>query len=435
MPFSLFKRFVKLPLLLTLLFCTLSSACNGQTPYVVCDKGFGSFKSTFTSGVTVSVGAAKSNGFAERTCQATLTWNKGALVVEPTASQVDVDVMGADLGLGSPVVAFQIRKDAADPRIAYEIYSLAKPPRLLRTVTGEAFFSAADTLLNGRVELWTIDAGAVNGFEGLPIDALDLPPSIVLRFEKKRLVDVSSEFSSHFDEQIAGLRNQLTAKQLSDFKNSDGKISSATPRSPDQLHQLLTTKIKVLEIVWSYLYSGRNQDAEKALADMWPPADLARIRASILSAQSRGIRTEVDAVSHQRPATIHRRQEYIYEYLKHNGGGTTPGAPDQDPNHTMASALGLGAHVAAEKRALEIDSFPTPILLRRRPSPQGSQLPLGSEYVYLVVDEAGKVRSATMTGSPDKELLQAAKDWKFIPAFKDGVPVASRMEFDINNYR
>ena len=45
----------------------------------------------------------------------------------------------------------------------------------------------------------------------------------------------------------------------------------------------------------------------------------------------------------------------------------------------------------------------------------------------LVIDAAGKVRSAKTEGTPDKALIDATADWKFIPAFKDGRPVASRL--------
>jgi len=56
-------------------------------------------------------------------------------------------------------------------------------------------------------------------------------------------------------------------------------------------------KAKVLEIVWSYLYSGREQEAWRSLADMWPALDVDRIRAAILNARARGIRAQVDGVS------------------------------------------------------------------------------------------------------------------------------------------
>ena len=118
-------------------------------------------------------------------------------------SQLDVDVLGADLGLGTPVVAFQVKKSAADWDMTYLIYSLQKPPQLLRTITGGDFFRAADTDLKGRVEIWTGDVRAISGFEGFLPGEFDFAPTVVLRFERNRLTDVSAEYQPRFDEQIA----------------------------------------------------------------------------------------------------------------------------------------------------------------------------------------------------------------------------------------
>ncbi len=122
--------------------------------------------------------------------------------------------MGADLGFGVPVVAFQIKATDADPTIKYEIYSLNKPAKLLRTITGQDYFSAADTRLNGTVEIWTTDAAVANGFDNLPRRAFDAPPTVVLRFEDEKLMDVSSEFRDHYDRQIDALRSQLDERQI-----------------------------------------------------------------------------------------------------------------------------------------------------------------------------------------------------------------------------
>jgi len=144
--------------------------CLGQTRDVVCDDGYGRFETTFVSGVSVTVGAAKSggSGLAKRSCGGALAWDRRDLPVASEASQVDIDVLGVDLGLGTPVVAFQVKNSAADWYMTYHIYSLKKPPKLLRTITGGDSFRAADTDLNGKkIEIWTSDVMAVNGFEGL----------------------------------------------------------------------------------------------------------------------------------------------------------------------------------------------------------------------------------------------------------------------------
>jgi hypothetical protein len=145
----------------------IKAQSGSQTQQVVCSGGFGRFDAESTTGLTVSVGAARNGEFAARACQAKLSWDKQDLLVEPVAWKIDVDAMDVDLGLGSRVVALQVKTTEVDPLMKYEIYSLQKPPQQLRVITGGDFYSAADTDLDGRIEIWTDDAGAVNGFENL----------------------------------------------------------------------------------------------------------------------------------------------------------------------------------------------------------------------------------------------------------------------------
>ncbi|HEY3989224.1 MAG TPA: hypothetical protein VGM02_07995 [Acidobacteriaceae bacterium] len=416
------------------LFLTLCLTSSGQTSFssnptrfVVCDKGVGSFRGKLPdfssrSGVIVSVAAKKGKikGFAIRSCEAKLTWGRhDEILIAPQAAQVDIDVMGADLGLGTPVVAFQIRTTAADPGVRYEIYSLNKPPKLLRTITGQDFFSAADTRLDGSVEIWTTDSAAVNGFENLPLRAFDSPPPVVLRFEDEKLMDVSSEFQSYFDDQIRALRSDLGERQLSNFRNSDGKLSAEHLQGNDEPRGLLATKIKVLEIVWCYLSSGREQKAWDALADMWPPSDVDRIRAAISKAATQGMRTQVDGVSHLTAPASSRRSN-IYD--------------------TTSSFGGYGKDTW--ERTKLADTGPEQILLRL-PSPNDPQHWDQQRQVELVIDEAGKVRSVRMQGGivkdvsaawkdePNQDWIDTAPGWKYIPAFKDGHPIAFRSKLDL----
>lgn len=198
--------------LLTSFCCTISSFCFGQKQEALCSGGIGKFSSKFPTGVTVSVGAKKSGSLATRACEAKLIWNKGELVVVPEAWQIDIDVMGADLGSGVPVITFQTKKSKTDQLATYEVYSLQSEPRLLRTITGGDFFRAVDTNLDGRIEIWTADASGVNGFENLALADFDFAPTVVMRFRDQHLIDVSSEFRSHFDRQIAGVRAHISPR-------------------------------------------------------------------------------------------------------------------------------------------------------------------------------------------------------------------------------
>jgi hypothetical protein len=399
---------------------------TNPTRFLVCDKGDGSFHGTLPDGapnrdIAVSVEAPKTSGFAARSCQAKLTWGKHELVVAPDAAQIDIDAMGADLGLGSLVVAFQLKPSETDPQIRYEIYSLSKPPQLLRTITGEDYFSAADTMLDGSVEIWTTDAAAIRGFEGLPRGVFDSAPTVVLRFEKKRLIDVSLQFRPYFDREIKTLHSQLDARQLSDFRQSDGKLSNEqwTENHPPAL---LATKVKVLEIVWCYLYSGREQEAWKTLAEMWPPSDLNRIRTAITDAQARGLRAQVDGVSHIVLPFRQSQRADIYETVS------------SDPRLNDHISYGGLEYVHSD----HVDTAPRQILLRI-PPPRNAEHWAAGKQMELVIDEAGKVRSARIMApifdnfsapeaasapstESDKDWLAAAAGWKYVPALKLGRP-------------
>ncbi len=340
-----------------LFFCATISLGNSQTRDVLCLHGSDSFSTLFQTGVQTRVGAAKNGGLSVRACEVWLSWGDQRLTVASEASAADLDAFGVDLGLGVPVAAFQIQKSESDCCRSYQIYSLQKPPRLLRTITGGDFFSASDTDLDGRVEIWTDDAAAV-GFDNLSAAELDFAPPLILRFEHNRLVDVSSEFQPYFDHLIANLRTQLDPQDLRDFKNSDGRLTpGALP--VEHMHRLRVVKIKVLEIVWACLYSGREEDAWKALTDSWPVAD--------------------DVVA----MTEHNTPELV---------------PPQE------------------------------IILRRPPPPVEILLD-------LLIDSAGKVRAAEPAGnakSVDPEVMKAVREWKFIPAFSGGRPVASKLRLAVS---
>jgi hypothetical protein len=162
--------------------------------------------------VIVRVRAARNGKLATRACDATLVWKKHSVTVATGASQIDVDAFGVDLGLGLPVAAFQVKKSNSECCMEYQIYSLERPPRLLRTITGGDFFSAADTDLDGRVEIWTDDAAAVGSFENLAITELGAAPTIVLRFDHGKLFDVSSEFQVILTAKSQGFEKNLTRK-------------------------------------------------------------------------------------------------------------------------------------------------------------------------------------------------------------------------------
>ena len=206
-------RLVNRAAAVAILFCLIGIVGPTQAQKAVCDNGTGQFEAQFPTGVAVLVGASQSGGFATRMCNAILSWNQDKLVAVANAPQVDIDVLGADLGLGMPVVAFQVRHAEHDWQSTYLIYSLQKKPRLLKTITGGDSYRAVDADFNKRVAIWTTDAAAVNGFDGLTYADYDSPPTLVLNFEHGKLTDVSAHYQPQYDRQIAKFREQLTAQE------------------------------------------------------------------------------------------------------------------------------------------------------------------------------------------------------------------------------
>jgi len=349
----------------------------------------------------VHIGAARNGALAARSCTASLSWGNQTLVVAESAAEVDLDAFGTDFGDDVPVAAFQIKKADSECCMDYEVYSLQKPPRLLRIITGGEFFSASDLDLEGTVEIVTNDAAAVDGFDKFTLGEMDSPPTIVLRLATTHLQDASAQCQPYFDRQIHSIRAAIDPHDLENFRKSDGTLTGGpTGSSPEQLHQLRAVKIKVLEIVWAYLYSGREQQAWRSLAAMWPPADFNRVRAALLKSRASGIQRVVDSTPIE-PMRHKKKHAQIFDAVNRPEPGST----------------------------LELIP-PEPILLQRPPVSQ----PQPELLMELVVDRAGKVSRAEPVGKTqwaDPELIDAAYSWKFIPAFKDGRAVASRMRIAV----
>jgi hypothetical protein len=387
------------------LFWSLAATCQ-QSSAVLCVDGTGSLSIKFQTGVTSQIGPAHEGGattLATRACAANLSWGNQRLVVTAHASQLDLDGFGIDLGDGIPVAAFQIKESKADCCMEYQIYSIEQPPHLLRTIKGGQFFTASDIDVDGQVEIWTNDAVAVDGFENLTLSEFDYAPTVVFRFVRGQLKDVSAEFQPYYDSQIARIRAGIASQELDDFKNSGVPPSAiATTVSTERLHLRRSTKVKVLEIVWAYLYSGRDQEAWKTLSEMWPSGDVDRIRLALSNARDHGVRSQADSVS--------------------------TGLPRGKKKHTQI----FDAVNTSGPSGNKVEIIPPEAILLQRPD---SDRPSEPKLLDLVIDRAGKVRSAEPAGEEkwvDPELISAALTWKFIPAIKDGRTVASRLRIEVS---
>jgi hypothetical protein len=107
------------------------------------------------------------------------------------------------------------------------------------------------------------------------------------------LVDVRSEFLSHYNQQIAEVRAHIDSRDLDDFRSTDGTLNPSTTHSAERLQRLLRVKTQALEIV-SYLYSDREREAWQALAAMWPVTDIDRIHSLLASMHAQGILAQTE---------------------------------------------------------------------------------------------------------------------------------------------
>ena len=147
--------------------------------------------------------------------------------------------------------------------------------------------------------------------------------------------------------------------------------------------------------MWGYLYSGREKEAWRALADMWPNGDVERIRSEIIAARARGMHVQLDGVSNVVAPT------------------------DENPVMVYDST----------------DKPARPMMVRYYPPSGATDAPLlkGKVRVNLVVDSAGKVRSVKVSGKQEASeyLKRSTDEWKFIPALVEGRPVASRVRMTL----
>jgi hypothetical protein len=408
-------------------------AGNAKNSDAVCQNGAGRFSAKSSTGVAVFVGTRKVEGFGSRDCEALLSWNEQQLIAVPHAWQLDVDAMGIDLGLGSPVLALQMKPNEADRTSTYQIYALKQPPHLLRQISGGDEYSAADIDMDGRVAIWTHDAQAIDGFESIPLSSFEYPPTVVLRFEKRKLMDAHADFMAEFDREIAAVKAKLNPQQLSAFKASDGTLAATPASAVEELHTLMTAKIGVLEIVFAYLYSGREDQAWQTLRDLWPAADYDRIRAVIRAARARSMLSQVDGVDNA-GRSRHKREIVIYqappEKAKANNGPSPP---------PMPSVMGTESNVTSGSNnspGWVADTAPQQIHLYMKTEGENGDAPLDKTMMLdLIIDDAGKVRSVQFNGPPDQRIKDASAEWRFIPALKFGHPVACQMNYEIGSPR
>ena len=161
----------------------------------------------------------------------------------------------------------------------YWIVSLGHQPGLLKQLSNQTTIEFRESS-EGHIDLRTGD-GAFDYFDCLS-HAETVFPTVFLRLRGRELQDVGPEHWDDYANQIAAAQTKITAEELRQFRESTNQdqMCEGNPRA---------TMPKVLAIVFANLYGGKEQEAWKALDEMWPPTDKERIRKLILEKRAEGM--------------------------------------------------------------------------------------------------------------------------------------------------
>lgn len=166
----------------------------------------------------------------------------------------------------------------------YSIITPAKRPALQKKIENQRHVEFEELNHDGAITLIAQD-GSFDYFDGL-CHACSVFPELYLKVEAEKIIDISPQYRSHYDDEIKAARFKLIHEPLEHFTaaRNENQMSNAEEN----------VKPLVLTIVLSYLYSGREDQAWKALNEMWPRFDRQRIKKLILETRSKGLSRYVD---------------------------------------------------------------------------------------------------------------------------------------------
>lgn len=213
-------------------------------------------------------------------CQVQVLSFRGPVFEAADAAMSIDDVSGRDINSdGKPEAVFVGYSGGAHGCSTYWIVSLGDRPGLIKEVSNQTAIGFRETT-DGHIDLWTGD-GAFDYFDCLS-HAETVFPTVFLRLRGRELKDVGPEHWDDYADQIAKARKRMTADELRQFRGvrNQDELCEGNPRA---------TIPKVLVVVFADLYGGREEEAWRALDEMWPPADKERVRKLILQKRGEGI--------------------------------------------------------------------------------------------------------------------------------------------------
>lgn len=170
----------------------------------------------------------------------------------------------------------------------YYIVSLAGKPGLIRRFDNDrpASFEPDKT---GRIEIKALD-GAFDYFDFLS-HAETVFPSVYLRLEGDKFLDVSHNHLTEYDRQIQAARKQLTPQSIEYFRSATTREEIANSPNRELARPILT-------IVLAYLYSGRKTKAQQEFQKMWPVFDQDVEWKMILETRKQGVLSYTRGTGH-----------------------------------------------------------------------------------------------------------------------------------------
>ncbi|MCU1302961.1 MAG: hypothetical protein JWQ87_3245 [Candidatus Sulfotelmatobacter sp.] len=223
---------------------------------------------------------------AER-CRATIASAKGTVTTAAADWALTVDkISGADVnGDGQADLVIDAYSGGERCCFTYTIVGLGTAPKVIRKIESRSAL-IFEKQTDGSVLIHGPDS-TLDYF--LVPHPMAVVPQVFMKMHGDNLENVSSQFQAQYDRLIEEAREQLTSADLEKFRQSRYNDKMFTDQLP--------TMRRVLTIVVNYLYSGREEQAWKALEELWPASDQGRVKGLILERRGRGLLKQINGAN------------------------------------------------------------------------------------------------------------------------------------------